>query len=75
MLRAHLPHWAPPRGLALANAIGAGRPFEGSFDAKTGKLEHRYLTTSWYLASEVQGARQIFTKPHLGGLHHQYVRI
>jgi hypothetical protein len=30
MLRAHLPHSAPPRGLALANTIGAGRPLEGS---------------------------------------------
>jgi hypothetical protein len=24
---------------------------------------------------EVQSAGQIFAKPHLGGLHHQYVRI
>ena len=24
---------------------------------------------------EVQGVSRIFAKPHLGGLHHQYVRI
>ena len=28
-----------------------------------------------YTVGEVQGVGRIFAKPHLGGLHHQYVRI
>ena len=36
---------------------------------------HLSLNKDAPVSREVQGAGPIFAKPHLGGLHHQYVRI
>ena len=36
---------------------------------------HSSATTDAPIPREVQGVGRIFAKPHLGGLHHQYVRI
>ena len=36
---------------------------------------HLSLNKDAPVPREVQGVGQIFAKPHLGGLHHQYVRI
>jgi len=36
---------------------------------------HLSLNKDAPVPREVQGVGPIFAKPHLGGLHHQYVRI
>ena len=36
---------------------------------------HLSLNKDAPIPREVQGVGRIFAKPHLGGLHHQYVRI
>jgi hypothetical protein len=36
---------------------------------------HLSLNKDAPVSREVQGVGRIFAKPHLGGLHHQYVRI
>jgi transposase InsO family protein len=36
---------------------------------------HLPLNKDALVSREVQGVGRIFAKPHLGGLHHQYVRV
>jgi len=36
---------------------------------------HRSLDKDAPIPCEVQSVGRIFAKPHLGGLHHQYIRI
>jgi hypothetical protein len=40
-------------------------------DART----HLSLNKDAPISRKIQGVGQILAKPHLGGLHHQYVRV